>query len=89
MAVLTPDELARVRRGLRTEWEDDMPVDFEKLQVNQAVQTLEDWYEGEKSTVSQLIDTASSPYVFTGRAKKLLGQTFLIDKWDRTKAEPT
>ena len=89
MAVLTTEQFARMRRGLRPPWEDDMPIDFEKLQNDQANQALEDWYESEKSNVSQLINAATAPYVFTGRAKKVLGQTFLLDKWDRTKDEPT
>jgi len=66
-----------------------MPIDFEKLQSDQAFQAFEDWYEGEKSTVSALVDAATTPYVFTGRAKKLIGQTYLLDKWDRTRKTPT
>lgn len=81
MAVLTPMQLAELRR--ETVKNLSPPIDFNKSIINAALQAVEDWYEGEKSTVSGLIDTATSPFAFTNPQKKMMGAAYLIQKSKR------
>ena len=77
MATLTATELAELRQQIEREWITD--IDFNKSVANAALQSLEDWYEGERATVSGLMDTATTPKTFTGAEKKLIAKSYL--KW--------
>ncbi len=78
MAVLDASQLANLRKRMQREW--ITPTDFNKSIVNATIQALEDWYEGERSVVSGLMNTASSPKSFTNAEKKLIAKQFLAWK---------
>ena len=80
MAILSALELAAMRRRAREDIP-DADVDFGKPTINDAFQAIEDWYEGERVTVSGLIDTGTSPKVFTNTEKKTLAKAFLEFKF--------
>ena len=74
MATLTPTERAELRRDVVR---GDSPIDFDKGTINAALQAVEDWFEGERATVSAAIDAATSPYVFSNARKKKLVRFYL------------
>lgn len=86
MAVLTPVQLAILRQQFIQDL-GNVSVDFVKATVNNAFQALEDWYEGEKSNVSSLINTATSPYIFTADEKRFMAAYFLLQKAAREREE--
>ena len=79
MAVLIAAELDKLRQGAEAEKTD--AITYVKADANAAFQALEDWYEGERTAVSGLIDTATSPFVFTNTEKKKMAGVFLKQKF--------
>jgi len=75
MAVLNATELAELRKLVRINW--TTPVDFNRSVANASFQAMEDWYEGQRSTVSSDIDTASTPKSFSNSEKKLISAAYL------------
>jgi hypothetical protein len=80
MAVLTPGQLTELRQfiaaGVATQ-------SWTKLQVNAALQALENWYESSgRAAAGSAIETAA-PGVFTNAQKKLLGKYWLLQKAGR------
>lgn len=82
MATLTATQLAEMRRRFVAKL-GDVAIDFDKPTVNSAFQAIEDWYEANKAQISSDIDAATTPYVFTGAQKKLLGAYWLLQKSGR------
>jgi hypothetical protein len=80
MAVLTDEQRAELRRAVASASE---VVTWDKSAINAALQACEDWYEAERPVVSGLIDTATSPFVFTNPQKKMLARYFLRQKFSR------
>ncbi len=80
MAVLTPAQLAEMRRSL--EKDDTLgAVNFTKVEANQALQAIEDWWEANRANLNTAINTATSPFVFTVAQKKLIGRYWLWHKF--------
>jgi len=79
MAALTAAQLAELRRNIQAEW--TTPIDFGKPTANAALQAIEDWYEGQRTVVNGLVNTATAPKVFTGAEKKLIAKHFLAWKF--------
>ena len=79
MSVLTAKELQKVRNRLEREVK-GTPINYDKPIINLAIQFLEDWYEGEKATVSAGLNAATAPMVLTNSQKKKLGGAFLVLK---------
>ena len=75
MAALTASQLAELRRSAIRDW--TTAIDFGKPIANATFQAIEDWYEGERTVVSGLINTASSPKSFTNAEKKLIAKHYL------------
>ena len=75
MAVLDATQLAQLRKLSRVNW--TTAIDFDKPIANSTLQSVEDWYEGERATVSSDIDAASSPKVFSNPEKKLIAAAYL------------
>lgn len=79
MAILTAEQLATLRQGIVRKM-GNTPGGVTKATLNDALQALEDWYEGEKATVSGLIDAATAPYVFSAAHKKDIAAYYLLQK---------
>jgi hypothetical protein len=77
MAVLTAIELAELRRDMA---KGQTEINYNKPIINSAIQAIEDWFENNKATGAQAIDTATSPYVFSSQQKKRL-----FAYWNRQK----
>lgn len=80
MAVLTPEELADLRRRVRRSVGD---VSWTKPQINAALQAIEDWFELNRTLIVAAIDTASNPFTFTGPQKKALVAYWMLQKFGR------
>ena len=80
MAILTDTEKAELRqelaRGAAT-------VDYDKPTVNAALQAIEDWFEANRAAIASAINTATTPFVFTGGQKKRLVAFWLRQKFRR------
>jgi len=81
MAVISNDELAKIRQGATKDFHPNYP----KATINTALQAIEDWFEGAKSSGSSDIDTATSPYTFSNTAKKALFAYWLEHKFGKEK----
>ena len=79
--ILTPDELAELRRG--TSAKIGSPIEYDKATANAIFQVLEDWYEAEKPIVSGLINAATAPVIFSNPVKKAFAVSFLKQKFRR------
>ncbi len=80
MAVLSAEELAELRRRVRTSVGN---VTWTKPQINAAVQATENWFEANRSSLVSAIDTATSPHSFTGAQKKALVAYWMLQKFAR------
>lgn len=78
MAVLTIEQKVEFMQAMAAD--SPPPIDWDKPTIYAAVQAIEDWFESERATVSTLIDTATSPFVFTNPQKKKLARWFLKQK---------
>lgn len=81
MATINSEQLAKLRQLVAAK---HPAVTWSKDEINAASQALEDWYEGEKATVSALVDTATNAgalsHNFTNAIKKTLAAHFLTQK---------
>lgn len=80
MAILTVKELAKLRQGVA---KSQSVVNYNKANINSGLQAIEDWFNNNRSTVSDLIDTATSPFIFTNSQKRALSKFWLRQKFDR------
>ncbi len=79
MAVLTGDELAKMRREFST----GNAVDFTKPDINAALQAIEDaWENTVRAMLSTAIDNAGA-FVFTNAQKKAIGKPWLKHKFGK------
>jgi hypothetical protein len=84
MAVLDNDDFTAYKRALRnnpTARAEMKAAGISKAQWKAALQSIEDWYEADRATVSGLIDTATSPAVLTNALKKKLGRVWMQRKF--------
>ena len=70
MAIISSTNLALIRQRVAP----DTTVNFTKTDINNAIQAIDDWYEANRVPVSSLINTATSPFVFTVAQKKLIAK---------------
>jgi len=80
MAVLTTGQLA----ALRHECEAESPnVNYTKVQINAALQAIEDWLEANRASLAVVINTATAPFIFTPTQKILLAKMWMRSKFER------
>jgi hypothetical protein len=79
MAIIDDAEKAKIRQFISTIG----AADYDKPTINSAMQAIEDWFEGERLTISSEIDLATSPQVLTNQQKKLLGAIWMLKKHGR------
>ena len=81
MAILTPEQLAEVRR----EFAGAVPITCNKPQINAALQAIEDWFEANRASLGTAIDTATVPLgkTFTNPEKKQAVKFWLRQKFGR------
>lgn len=81
MAVLSTQELAQIRNACAA----TQTVNYTKTQINLACQAIEDFMVGQAAAISSVIDTATSPLVFTNAQKKKLFAEWCERKFQRDK----
>lgn len=69
MAVLTPNQLAHLRRLVA---EKEATIPWDKPQVNAAYQAIEDTLTAQAPAISAAIDAATAPFAFSAAQKKRL-----------------
>lgn len=74
MAVLTPDQLAELRRAVGS----SLPGTYIKPTINQALQDIEDWFEANRASLGAAIGGG-----FTVNQKKQLIKAWLRQKFGR------
>jgi hypothetical protein len=79
MAVLNTTELAEVRREFVKTL---ATINVTKVPLNAAIQAIENWFESNRSNLSQAIETAA-PGAFSVAAKKALVKFWLFSKFGR------
>lgn len=79
MAIMTPDELADLRRNCARE---RATVDYTKPQINAALQAIEDWWEANRAALGAAIE-AAAPGVFSPAEKRRLAKHWLAHKFAR------
>jgi hypothetical protein len=79
MATLTAQQLAELRRRLAS---NTSGYTWTKQDVNLALQTVEDWFESNKSSLNTAVDAATGSK-FSGPEKKLLIAYWLFQKAGR------
>lgn len=81
MAILTDQQLAFLRRRIAPE----VPVDFVKDTVNDALQAVENWFTDSavQSALNSAINTATSPVTLTIAQKRAVVKYWLISRFDR------
>ena len=87
MSVLTSAQLKQVRRLVAEQLEYTADVNFTRSEFHAAIQALEDWYEGERSALNQLLNAATSPTRMSTQIKAALVLVFIRAKMDREAAE--
>jgi len=80
MAVLSANELAEVRKKIGLV---EAVVDYDKNQVNLAIQAIEDWFETNRGGIVTAINAATTPFVFTAQQKRRLVKFYLLQKSGR------
>lgn len=83
MAVLSATELQAIRQGC--ELTVGFTLNATKPQINLAAQAVEDFITNNAATVSTLINTATSPFVFTAAQKKTITAYVVLMKYLRDK----
>lgn len=81
MATLSSSELQAIRNGCA----ETQVVNYTKAQLNAAAQAVEDLLVSSASTISNTINTATSPLVLTASQKKELVAFVLYVKFLRDK----
>lgn len=81
MAILTPDQL----QELRSSCAEDIQVRYDKALINGVMQVIEDTFDSlaVRSALSNAIDTASTPLVFTATEKRMLVKSWLRSRFRR------
>ena len=79
MPVLTTSRLVKMRQYCAKKVS---TVNYDKPQANTALQSIEDWFEANKGSLSTAINTATSPFVFTTARKKALIASWLLEKFN-------
>lgn len=82
MAVLTPEQLAEMRRGIAAD-AGIGAINYDKPTVNLALQAIEDWWIANQASLNTAINNATAPFVFTVAQKKILGLYWLWSKFRR------
>lgn len=80
MAILTTTEFAELRQAIAR---DQATVDWNKPQINAALQAIEDWFEANRAALGAAINAGTTPYVFTATQKKRLVAYWLRQKFER------
>lgn len=80
MAVLNTTQLEELRRHLETS---GIAVTYTKVQVNAALQAIEDWFEANRTSLSTAINAGTAPFTFTGAQKVKLVKFWLLQKAGR------
>ena len=86
MAVLTSTELVENRKEyLRAHTDADQTFSTNALKpdINDMMQAIEDWLEGNRSVLSTAIDTGTSPFVFSNADKKKAFAAWCKQKFGR------
>lgn len=79
MAVLTPEELAEIRRRI----EADIPNLGTKPILNQLAQALDNWFDGEKAGLSNGFDQITDPVVLSNSTKKKIFAYWLLYRFGK------
>ena len=84
MATLSTETLVKLRQENANNMAPDA-IDYTKTDINSALQALEDWFDDPlvRTEVSDRIDTATSPFVFTAAQKKKIAKYWLRSKFGR------
>lgn len=81
MAILTNDQLAVSRQQA---CKDDTPMqNLTKPIINNTLQSIEDWFENNRGSLSVSINTATAPAVLTMAQKAKLVKFWLNNKFSR------
>lgn len=80
MAVLTTEQLGRLRMGVQTEGDAAIWLSTD---MDAAVQAIEDTWEEIQPQLFTAIDNATDPLVFSNAMKKKLGRWWLRQRFDR------
>ncbi len=81
MASLTPDQLAQLRRNACST--DNTISAATKPVLNAALQSIEDWFEANRASLSTAINAATSPITLTAAQKRTLVMYWLRQKFER------
>ena len=87
MSILTDAQLREARRLVAEQLEYSADVNFTRAEFHAALQALEDWYEGERATLNQILNAATSPTRMSVQIKAALVVVFIRAKMDREAAE--
>lgn len=81
MAVLTSEQLQELRAACARE----LLVRYDKPTINAVMQAIEDVFESPtlRAAISNAIDTASAPIVFTPAEKRVLVKHWLVSRFRR------
>ena len=80
MPVLTSLQLAELRRGCAHE---QATINYDKAQINAALQAVENAFEGLRPTLNANINTATAPLILTLSQKRLVVKYWLQQKFGR------
>lgn len=80
MAAISAADLQEIRHSVVSQ---GFNPDWTKGQINAAAVALDTWFDAPatRSAVSALIDTATSPKVFTNNQKKAIFKAWLLQKF--------
>lgn len=81
MTVLTALEKQKVRNACS----ETLQVNYTKIDLNNAVQGVEDWFEANKTSLNTAINTATDPFVFTAAQKKKIVAEWANYKFNKDK----
>ena len=77
--ILTIEELQNIRQGCAS----TLPVNYTKTQINAAAQAVENLLTNNASAISNAIDSATSPFIFSNTQKKLIVAQVVFAKYLR------
>ncbi len=86
MAVLTADQFSQNRKEYllaQTDADRTFSTNALKPDINDMMQAIEDWLEGNRTALSSAIDTATSPVTFTNADKKKAFAAWCKQKFGR------
>jgi len=79
MAAISTKEKSKIRQKMSSIG----TVDYNRPTINAAMQAVEDWFDGERATISAQIDIATSPKVLSNQQKKKLVGFWMLKKYVR------